>query len=65
MKAAPLLGRSYFGGGKSPTHKLNITATPLLTTLYHIIITIMRHMWRKGKVSRHAWATLRLQTVAN
>ena len=49
MKTAQLLCRGYFEGGKSPTHKLNITATPLLTTLYHIIITIIGHMWRKGK----------------
>ena len=57
MKAAPLLGRGYFGGGKSLTHKLNITATPLLTTLYHIIITIMRKMWRKGKCYASCLAT--------
>ena len=45
MKAAPLLGRGYFRGGKSLTNKLTLTATPLLTTPFHIIITIKDHVW--------------------
>ena len=57
MKAAQLLGGGYFGGGKSLTNKMTLTTTPLLTTLYHIIITIMRKMWRKGKCYASCLAT--------
>ena len=57
MKAAPLLGRGYFRGGKSLTNKLTITATTLLAAPFHIIITIMRKMWRKGKCYASCLAT--------